>query len=224
MRKYVCSICGFIYDEGSGYPEGDIPPETAWADVPSTFVCPLCGALKAEFNEQAAERPKSAVSSNSNNYSSLPDEISYTAIELSSIFSNLAKGCEKQYDPETAELYLQLSSYYAVKSQTERKPDIENLKALLQTDLSSNFAYVNEIAGKNHDRGSLRALKWSEQVSRIINSHLNKVTSNSADFIENTNVFVCDICGFIFIGDKKPEICPVCKVPNMKMTQVQRGA
>ncbi len=222
MKKYICSICGYIYDEASGYPEGNIPPGTAWADVPSSFVCPLCGASKAEFHEKEGEPPRTAASASDT--PSLPDDISYSAAELSAVFSNLAKGCEKQYDPEMSELYNELAFYYNLKSEKVRKPDFKSLKALLQTDLSSHFAVANEVAGKNHDRGALRALKWAEQVSRMINSHLNKAESGSADFLKDTNIYVCDICGFIYVGDEKPEICPVCKVPSMKMTQVRRSA
>jgi rubrerythrin len=40
--------------------------------------------------------------------------------------------------------------------------------------------------------------------------------------LENTKIWVCDICGFIFIGDAPPEICPVCKVPKFKIIEVER--
>ncbi len=224
MKKYVCSICGYIYDEASGYPEGNITPGTVWADVPSSFVCPLCGASKSEFNEKKDESTKLSASSTANSSASLPDDISYTAAELSAVFSNLAKGCEKQYYPGMAQLYNELASYYNSKSGNLGRPEFDNLQALLQDDLSAHFASANEVAGKHHDRGALRSLKWAEQVSRMQNSHLNKLESGSADFLKETNVFVCDICGFIYVGDEKPEICPVCKVPSIKMTQVRRSA
>ena len=222
MKKYVCSICGFIYDESSGYPEGGISPGTVWADVPSSFVCPLCGASKSDFDEKKEESAQSAASASES--SSLPDDISYSAAQLSAVFSNLAKGCEKQYKPEMAKLYTELANYYNLKADKVNEPDFMNLKNLLQTDLSSHFAMVNDVAVRNHDRGALRALKWAEQVSRMISSHLKKTESGSADFLKETNVYVCDICGFIFVGDEKPEICPVCKVPSIKMTQVRRSA
>jgi rubrerythrin len=41
--------------------------------------------------------------------------------------------------------------------------------------------------------------------------------------LENTGVYVCTICGFIYIGDDLPEVCPVCKVPNWKFEQVKEG-
>lgn len=47
--KYVCKICGYIYDEVKGDPDNDIAAGTAWDDLPADFVCPLCGAGKEEF-------------------------------------------------------------------------------------------------------------------------------------------------------------------------------
>lgn len=50
--KYVCTVCGYIYDEAEGYPEGGIEPGTKWADVPEDFQCPLCGVGKEDFKKQ----------------------------------------------------------------------------------------------------------------------------------------------------------------------------
>ncbi len=52
MKKYVCSVCGYIYDEAEGIPDDGIAPGTKWADLPEDWVCPLCGAAKSEFEEQ----------------------------------------------------------------------------------------------------------------------------------------------------------------------------
>ncbi len=52
MKKYVCSVCGFVYDEEKGYPEEGITPGTKWEDVPADFVCPLCGVGKEQFEAE----------------------------------------------------------------------------------------------------------------------------------------------------------------------------
>ncbi len=52
MKKYVCSVCGFVYDEATGCPDSEIAPGTVWADVPEDFVCPLCGVGKDMFEEE----------------------------------------------------------------------------------------------------------------------------------------------------------------------------
>lgn len=48
--KYVCDICGYVYDEQVGDPENDVAPNTAWDDVPDDWVCPLCGVGKDQFS------------------------------------------------------------------------------------------------------------------------------------------------------------------------------
>ena len=49
MEKYRCTVCGYIYEEEKGYPDEGIAPGTKWEDVPSDFVCPVCGASKEMF-------------------------------------------------------------------------------------------------------------------------------------------------------------------------------
>jgi rubredoxin len=49
MKKYMCLICGWIYDEAVGSPEDGIPPGTRWEDVPPNWTCPECGARKDDF-------------------------------------------------------------------------------------------------------------------------------------------------------------------------------
>ena len=39
-------------------------------------------------------------------------------------------------------------------------------------------------------------------------------------YIKNNKIWVCDICGFVYIGDNPPKVCPVCKVPSLKILEV----
>lgn len=50
--QYICTVCGFIYDEEQGDPESDIAPGTKWEDVPDDYVCPLCNVGKELFEEK----------------------------------------------------------------------------------------------------------------------------------------------------------------------------
>mgnify|MGYP001548924793 FL=1 len=52
MDKYVCTICGYVYDPAEGDPDNDVNPGTAWADVPEDWVCPICGAGKDDFEKE----------------------------------------------------------------------------------------------------------------------------------------------------------------------------
>ena len=49
MKRYVCLLCGYVYDEAKGWPEDGIEPGTRWQDVPDDWLCPDCGATKMEF-------------------------------------------------------------------------------------------------------------------------------------------------------------------------------
>ncbi|EKD45074.1 MAG: hypothetical protein ACD_70C00085G0002 [uncultured bacterium] len=48
-QKFICSLCGYIYDEAKGSPDEGIAPGTCWDDVPDDWVCPECGAMKSDF-------------------------------------------------------------------------------------------------------------------------------------------------------------------------------
>jgi flavin reductase (DIM6/NTAB) family NADH-FMN oxidoreductase RutF/rubredoxin len=52
MEKYVCTICGYVYDPEKGDPDGGIAPGTKFEDIPDGWVCPLCGASKSDFEKQ----------------------------------------------------------------------------------------------------------------------------------------------------------------------------
>lgn len=49
MKTYVCTVCGLIYDEASGWPEEGIEAGTRWEDVPDDWACPECGVSKSSF-------------------------------------------------------------------------------------------------------------------------------------------------------------------------------
>jgi len=52
MQKYVCTVCGYVYDPEKGDSEGGIPPGTAFDDLPDDWTCPVCGAAKSEFEPE----------------------------------------------------------------------------------------------------------------------------------------------------------------------------
>jgi len=52
MKKYVCNVCGWVYDEAEGLPENGIAPGTRFEDLPEDFECPLCAVGKEDFSEE----------------------------------------------------------------------------------------------------------------------------------------------------------------------------
>ncbi len=48
-KKYLCIVCGWVYDEALGAPQDGLEPGTRWEDVPITWSCPDCGATRDDF-------------------------------------------------------------------------------------------------------------------------------------------------------------------------------
>ncbi len=52
MEKYVCQVCGYVYDPAVGDPDNGVAAGTAFADVPGDWACPVCGADKDSFSPE----------------------------------------------------------------------------------------------------------------------------------------------------------------------------
>jgi flavin reductase (DIM6/NTAB) family NADH-FMN oxidoreductase RutF len=52
MDRYVCTVCGYVYDPAVGDPDGGIEPGTAFEDLPDDWVCPVCGSGKEVFEKE----------------------------------------------------------------------------------------------------------------------------------------------------------------------------
>ena len=50
--KYVCDVCGYVYDPELGDPDNGVAPGTPWEEVPEDWTCPLCGVGKDQFSEE----------------------------------------------------------------------------------------------------------------------------------------------------------------------------
>jgi len=49
VKKYECTVCGYIYDPAKGDPDNGVAPGTAFEDLPAGWTCPDCGAEKDMF-------------------------------------------------------------------------------------------------------------------------------------------------------------------------------
>ena len=141
-------------------------------------------------------------------------------MELSVVCSNLAKGCEKQYLLEQAAAFARLADWLKGQAEPVQNAAFESLLEKVNHDLNEGYPAANAVAQKNRDRGALRSLVWSEKVTRMLASLLNRYQSEGDTMLENTGVWVCTICGFVYIGDVPPERCPVCKVPGRKFEKI----
>lgn len=52
MDKYVCTICGYVYDPEQGDPDNGVDPGTAFENLPDDWECPVCGASKDDFEKE----------------------------------------------------------------------------------------------------------------------------------------------------------------------------
>lgn len=52
MDKYVCKVCGYVYDPEKGDPDNGIDPGTKFEDIPDDWVCPVCGVGKEDFEKE----------------------------------------------------------------------------------------------------------------------------------------------------------------------------
>ena len=52
MKKYTCTVCGYVYDPAVGDPESGVAAGTAFEKLPDDWVCPVCGAAKDAFEPE----------------------------------------------------------------------------------------------------------------------------------------------------------------------------
>lgn len=50
--KYVCDVCGWVYDEEVGDESMGIASGTKFEDLPEDFECPLCCVGKDSFSKE----------------------------------------------------------------------------------------------------------------------------------------------------------------------------
>lgn len=52
MEKWVCVVCGYVYDPAEGDADSGVAPGTPFEDLPEDWVCPVCGATKDQFEKE----------------------------------------------------------------------------------------------------------------------------------------------------------------------------
>jgi rubrerythrin len=209
--RHVCRVCGYIYDDSK-----EVMPFEA---LPEDWTCPLCGAPKSEFAPEgageAATKPTAPVDAEA-------DLKELSAGQLAALCSNLARGCEKQYKERESELFRQLADYFTAITPAVDDANVQAVASLLQGDVE-RYAGVRAVADAASDRGAARACVWGEKVTRMLSSLVNRYLKEGEAMLADTNVWVCTACGFVYVGDSAPELCPVCKVPAWKFERIERG-
>ncbi len=210
--KYICSVCGYVYDEDT---EG-IP----FSELSDDWKCPMCGAPKSLFESEetdtSADKPEETIEIDS-------DMTELSPVVLAAVFSNLARGAEKQYKAREAELFSELSAYFTAAVPASDDVSTESITEKLDQELSSLYPLLRDRASAVSDRGALRVTVWGEKVTKMAFAIMKRYKEEGSAFLAGTKVWVCSICGFIFIGENPPPICPVCKVPDWKFEEIKGG-
>ena len=212
MKKYRCTICGYIYDEAI--------EKVKFEDLPEDWKCPLCGAPKSLFQEVVEEQE--VIKDNvltENNEKESDDLRELTDAEIALICSNLARGCEKQYLEEEEKLFYELAKYYEEKIQNQ-KGTLDDVVNKISKDIDE-LSTAMDIADQYQDRGAKRIITWATKTSTITKVIIDNYQKKGIEYLKSTRIWVCDICGFVYIGDVPPEICPICKVPSLKILEVK---
>jgi rubrerythrin len=230
-------ICGYVYD--------DAKEKVPFESLPASWKCPLCGAAKSDFKPEAIPTAKptakkeptpetaETVSASESTKTAPPPTPNVQTTEdsdlkkispgqLSALCSNLARGCEKQYKPEEAGLFRELADYFASVTPAIDDASVENIAALLWSDID-NYSGLRAAADEVSDRGAARVCVWGERVTRMLSSLVIRYLNEGEALLADTNIWVCTVCGFVFIGDEAPELCPVCKVPAWKFEKIEGG-
>lgn len=211
MKKYRCKICGYIYDETK--------EKVKFNDLPDDWTCPLCGAPKIMFEEVIEESNQKEEVPKEEREEILEDLEEVSNYEKALICSNLAKACEKEYKEEEKEIFLKLANYFYAKEK-EEEGNLAQYASQVQKDLEL-MKKADEIATKENDRGAKRVLNWASKSTQMVEVILKTYQEKGLEYIKNVKIWVCDICGFIYIGDVPPKVCPICKVPSLKILEVK---
>ena len=211
MRKYRCTICGYIYD--------DSKEKVKFVDLPDDWKCPACGAPKSLFEEIKEEKEKIKEEEKVEIIEEVDDDLrELSNYEISLICSNLAKASEKQYLEEEKDLFRELSKYYE-ELESAKTGSLDDVIDMVNSDINS-FSKAMEVFSKYDDRGAKRVVNWASKSTNIMKVVIDTYKEKGIDYIKNTKIWVCDICGFIYVGDNPPKVCPVCRVPSVKILEV----
>ena len=214
MKKYRCTICGYIYDEER--------EKVKFSELPDDWKCPLCGAPKSMFEEikEEIKTQSTKIVTTENLEADIDGDLrELSNEEIAFICSNLSKACEKEYMEEEKNLFIDLYNHYEELIEEEPGSFVDIAK-LIEKD-KELFSESLNFATKCNDSGSKRVLTWASKTTNIIKTILDNYKEQGLDYLKNTKIWVCDICGFIYIGDNSPLVCPICKVPNMKIMEVK---
>ena len=209
--KYICQVCGYVYDEAA--------EACPFDQLPDSWQCPWCKAPKTQFKPEQAEASAEAGPADAG-ADDAGDLKQLSPGQLAALCTNLARGCEKQYKEEESKLFAELAAYFTAAVPPAEDASVEALAKQLQDEIGS-YPGTRAAADIVRDRGAARALVWGEKVSRMLSSLVGRYLEEGEAMLEGTEIWICTACGFVYIGETPPELCPVCKVPSWKFEKIE---
>ena len=213
--RYVCSVCGYVYDEAR--------EKTAFSDLPDSWKCPVCKAAKAAF---VPEAPKEGLSLRQSpccsGMNTVSEEEHFTKLsvgQLAALCSNLARGCEKQYRGKKRLCSPAWRSTLPRVRRRIRRPPWKPFLPLWQR--TSKKAIPLSVQPPTPLRQGTKRSVYGRKGHKDAAFLLSQYESEGEAFLRDTPVWVCSVCGFVYVGGEPPEICPVCKVPSWKFDQIE---
>ena len=231
--KYICQVCGYVYDEAA--------EACPFDQLPDSWQCPWCKAPKTQFKPEQAEAPAEEASDAADDAGAdagsglaggsgfagdaagaddAGDLKQLSPGQLAALCTNLARGCEKQYKEEESKLFAELAAYFTAAVPPAEDASVEALAKQLQDEISL-YPGTRAAADIVRDRGAARALVWGEKVTRMLSSLVSRYLEEGEAMLADTEIWICTACGFIYIGETPPELCPVCKVPSWKFEKIE---
>ncbi|MBP3763548.1 MAG: rubredoxin [Bacteroidales bacterium] len=224
MKKYKCTVCGYVYDPAQGDPTQNIAPGTAFEALPADWKCPKCKQGKDKF--APVEEPKT------NPYAGTQTEKNLQAAfagesQARNKYTYFASKAKKEGFEQIAALFLQTADNEKEHAKLWFKElngigsTAENLLAAAEgenyewTDMYEDFARTAEAEGfpelAKKFRGVGEIEKHHEERYRAL---LHNVEAQEVFAKSEVKVWECRNCGHIVVGTKAPDVCPVCNHPQ----------
>ena len=151
MKKYVCDVCGYVYDPAQGDPDSGIAPGTPFESIPADWTCPICGVTKDEFSpilpqllqaataaQGAFEEIKTAIAQKGEGSASKGRIVIATVKgDVHDIGKNIVRVILENYGFEVIDLGRDVPVETVVNTVREKDVHLVGLSALMTTTLKS---------------------------------------------------------------------------------------